>query len=102
MKIGDLNQVQYTSFITSPSSVFAHTLKVCAQVGCMEVLPPGHINSMCDRCQTQTRLRSSAKRQKTRHDTSLTVNPATSVAIPEVSSEKARWRAVVRFVGTLS
>ena len=98
MEIAD--HVQYTSFITSPSSVFAHTLKVCTQVGCMQVLPPGHRNDMCDRCQTQTRLRSPAKRQKIRHDPSNAVNPTTSVAIPRVSNGKARWRAVVCFVGT--
>jgi hypothetical protein len=86
------NQVQHASLSSSAFSVFSHTHKVCVQTGCMEVIPPGRTKSMCDRC--WTRQGSFAKRQKTRHDASVTINPATS-AVSSMDSTVKGWNSIV-------
>lgn len=82
------NQVQYASFDTTASFLSLHTYRACAQVGCMEVLPPGHTNSTCDRCRMH--LKSFAKQQKSRHHASVAIDPAMATKIFGDPGMKAR------------
>lgn len=90
------NQVQYASFDTTASFLSLHTYRACAQVGCMEVLPPGHTNSTCDRCRMH--LKSFAKQQKSRHHASVAIDPAMATKIFGDPGMKARlegWAPLV-------
>lgn len=89
------NRVQYTSLSAS------YACQACVQ--CKEMLPPRRTNpaSVCDRC--QSRVKSSAKRQKTSHshgDSSVAITsaiPSTFRSMALKADVKSRgWKAVCR------